>query len=78
MTRKALSQSTPDAGRFRLLVEAVTDCGIYMIDPKGIVTSWNTGAERITGYKADEILGQSFAIFCEDADRDAGMPQRAL
>ncbi len=49
-----------------------------MIDPKGIVTSWNTGAERITGYKADEILGQSFAIFCEDADRDAGMPQRAL
>jgi|FEC22Drversion2_1045045.scaffolds.fasta_scaffold00396_9 PAS domain S-box-containing protein len=67
-----------DAERFRLLVEAVTDYAIYMLDPSGIVTLWNTGAERIKGYRASEIVGRSFENFYEEADRKAGIPQRAL
>ena len=45
------------ADRFQLLVEAVQDYGIFMLDPAGRVMSWNAGAERIKGYKADEIIG---------------------
>ena len=67
-----------EAERFRLLVEAVTDYAIYMIDPSGIVTSWNAGAERIKGYRGAEIMGRSFENFYEEADRKAGVPQRAL
>ncbi len=67
-----------EAERFRLLVEAVTDYAIYMIDPSGIVTSWNAGAERIKGYRAAEIIGRNFENFYQEADRKAGIPQRAL
>jgi PAS domain S-box-containing protein len=49
--------------RFRLLVEAVSDYALLMLDPKGNVVSWNPGAERIKGYKADEILGRHFSCF---------------
>ena len=45
---------------FRLLVQGITDYAIYMLDPEGIVSNWNTGAERIKGYKASEIVGQHF------------------
>jgi PAS domain S-box-containing protein len=45
---------------FRLLVEGVADYALYMLDPTGIVTSWNVGGERIKGYSANEILGQHF------------------
>jgi PAS domain S-box-containing protein len=78
MAKTALVEGTTESERFRLLVEAVSDYAIYMLDPNGIVTSWNVGAERIKGYKASEILGCSFATFYEDADRKAGVPQRAL
>lgn len=64
--------------RFRLLVESVTDYAIYMLDPVGTITSWNMGAERFKGYKADEILGQNFARFYSEEDRMAGLPSRAL
>ena len=64
--------------RFRLLVESVTDYAIYMLDPVGTITSWNMGAERFKGYKADEILGQNFARFYSEEDRLAGLPSRAL
>src|SRR5262245_46678971 len=77
-TSRAVSPCTTEAERFRLLVEAVTDYAIYMLDTNGIVTSWNAGAERIKGYKASEILGHSFANFYEEADRKAGVPQRVL
>jgi PAS domain S-box-containing protein len=50
-------------GRFRLLVEAVSDYALLMLDPKGNVISWNSGAERIKGYKADEIVGRHFSCF---------------
>jgi PAS domain S-box-containing protein len=49
--------------RFRLLVDAVSDYALLMLDPKGNVVSWNPGAERIKGYKADEILGRHFSCF---------------
>src|SRR5262249_30568995 len=49
--------------RFRLLVEGTTDYAIFMLDTKGHVVSWNAGAERIFGYRADEIIGQHFSRF---------------
>lgn len=64
--------------RFRMLVQSVTDYAIYMLDPVGTITSWNSGAERFKGYRADEILGQNFARFYSDEDRMAGLPSRAL
>ncbi|ROM72821.1 hybrid sensor histidine kinase/response regulator [Pseudomonas brassicacearum] len=64
--------------RFRLLIDAVVDYAIYMTDPSGIITSWNSGAKRFKGYEESEILGQHFSRFYTDQDRAAGLPQRAL
>ena len=64
--------------RFRTLVQGVKDYALYMLDPEGRVTNWNTGAEAIKGYKADEIVGQHFSGFYTEEDRAAGEPQRAL
>jgi PAS domain S-box-containing protein len=63
---------------FRLLVDSVVDYAIYMLDPDGTVSSWNSGAQRIKGYRADEIIGRHFSLFYTDEDRKAGIPQRAL
>jgi len=54
---------------FRLLVEGVADYALYMLDPTGIITSWNIGGQRIKGYSAGEILGQHFSRFYTDAER---------
>ncbi|MBD9586024.1 PAS domain S-box protein [Pseudomonas sp. PDM03] len=70
--------STIEDGRFRLLIDAVIDYAIYMIDPDGIITSWNAGARRFKGYEEAEILGQHFSRFYTEEDRLKGMPQRAL
>ena len=70
--------SRTEDGRYRLLVEAVTDYAIYMLDPDGRVTSWNPGAQRFKGYEAAEIIGEHFSRFYTDEDRAAGLPQRAL
>ena len=70
--------SAIEDGRFRLLIDAVIDYAIYMIDPDGIITSWNAGARRFKGYEEAEILGQHFSRFYTDEDRLAGLPQRAL
>jgi PAS domain S-box-containing protein len=64
--------------QFRLLVNGVTDYALFMLDPNGIVTSWNAGAERIKGYAAGEIIGQHFSRFYTATDRAAGVPLRAL
>ena len=64
--------------RFRLLIDAVVDYAIYMIDPDGIITSWNSGAKRFKGYEEAEILGEHFSRFYTADDRAAGLPQRAL
>ncbi|MFT4121810.1 ATP-binding protein [Bradyrhizobium sp.] len=63
---------------FRLLVEGVADYALYMLDPTGIITSWNIGGERIKGYSPDEIIGQHFSRFYTEADRANGKPARAL
>ena len=65
-------------GRFRLLVEAVQDYAIFMLDTEGRVTTWNAGAERIKGYKPSEILGKHFSVFYPEADVLSGKPQREL
>src|ERR1700712_4886655 len=67
-----------DPDRYKRLVEAVTDYAIYMLDPGGIVSSWNAGAERFKGYTADEIVGQHFSRFYTEEDRLTGLPARAL
>ena len=64
--------------RFRLLVESVVDYAIYMLDATGRVASWNAGAERIKGYKAEEIIGEHIARFYLPEDVAAGKPQREL
>ncbi len=63
---------------FKLLVQAVVDYAIYMLDPTGRVSSWNAGAERIKGFSAEEIIGQHFSNFYTEEDRKAGVPAKAL
>ena len=65
-------------GRYRLLVDAITDYAIYMLDLDGRVVSWNSGAERSKGYLADEIIGSHFSRFYPETERAAGTPERAL
>jgi PAS domain S-box-containing protein len=73
--QEALRQSEE---RFRLLIEGVVDYAIYMLDPQGIVTSWNTGAQRIKGYARDEIIGKHFSRFFAAKDIEAGKPWEEL
>ncbi len=67
-----------DDRRYRLLVTSITDYAIYMVDPAGVIVSWNAGAERCKGYRADEIIGQNFSRFYTPEDLAAGLPQQAL
>ncbi|QJP09308.1 hybrid sensor histidine kinase/response regulator [Pseudomonas multiresinivorans] len=76
-TTASTAQLVEDA-RYRLLVEAVTDYAIYMLDPDGRVSSWSSGAQRLKGYAADEILGEHFSRFYTPTDREAGLPELAL
>ena len=64
--------------RFRLLVQGVTDYAIFMLDPEGKVANWNAGAERIKGYRPDEIVGEHFSRFYTPEDVDAGVPTKAI
>jgi PAS domain S-box-containing protein len=64
--------------RFQLLVQGVVDYAVYLLSPEGNVTNWNTGAARIKGYSADEIVGQHFSRFYTEEDRANGVPARAL
>ena len=64
--------------QFRLLVQGVTDYAIYLLGLEGTVASWNAGAERIKGYKPDEIIGRHFSVFYTEEDRMAGLPAVAL
>ena len=67
-----------DARRLQLLIDAIVDYAIYMIDLDGTVRSWNSGAERLKGYSADEIIGKPFSLFYSPEDRAKGLPQTAL
>jgi PAS domain S-box-containing protein len=64
--------------RFRLLVEGVQDYAIFMLDPDGVVTTWNSGAERIKGYKAAEVIGKHFSLFRTEEDIRSDACEREL
>ncbi|KAF1071074.1 MAG: Blue-light-activated protein [Pseudomonas citronellolis] len=77
--RRAAEQALRESERrFRLLVNGVTDYALYMLDPEGRVSNWNAGAERISGYRPDEIIGQPFDCFFVPEERDAGAPLHSL
>jgi PAS domain S-box-containing protein len=63
---------------YRLLVEAVVDYAIFLLDPEGRVSSWNAGAERIKGYTAEDVIGRPFSLFFTEEDRRLGLPERAV
>ena len=67
-----------DEERYRLLVESVADYAIFILDPKGYVETWNLGAERIKGYRADEIIGKHFSAFYTPEDLAAGKCEHEL
>src|ERR1700726_4268987 len=75
LTEEALRASEE---RYRLLLDGIQDYAIFMIDPQGQVISWNAGAERIKGYKADEIIGRNFSCFFSPGDIERGRPQEVL
>jgi PAS domain S-box-containing protein len=72
------SQLRESERRFRLLVEAVTDYAIYMLDPTGHVVKWNPGAERLKGYTDSEIIGQHLSRFYTEEDQHAGVPEKII
>src|SRR5579859_3342122 len=74
----AARSSQLDERRFRMLIDAVTDYAIYMLDLDGSIVSWNPGAERIQGYRRDEVIGQHFSMFFPEEDRRQGKPTRAI
>jgi PAS domain S-box-containing protein len=76
--RQAAEALRRSEDRFRLLVEGISDYAIYMLDPNGLVTSWNDGAKRIMGYEAEDILRQHFSCFYSDQDIQEGRPELAL
>ena len=76
--RQATERLTRSEERFRLLVSAVVEYAIFMLDPDGTIVSWNEGAQRIKGYTADEIIGRHFSLFYTPEDRAAKLPTRVL
>jgi len=64
--------------RFRLMVEGVKDYAIFMLDPEGRVTTWNDGAERVEGYRAEDIVGRHLSVFYTDEDVALGRPEEVL
>lgn len=67
-----------DARAYERLIQSVVDYAIYILDAEGHVASWNPGAERIKGYRADEIIGEHFSRFYTEEDRAAGLPTEVL
>ncbi|MCA1846210.1 MAG: PAS domain S-box protein, partial [Actinobacteria bacterium] len=76
--RRASEQLRASEERFRLLVESVRDYAIFMLDPGGHISSWNIGAERMKGYRADEIIGQHFRVFYPPDKQAIAHPEHEL
>lgn len=72
---QALRQSEQ---QFSLLVQGVTDYALYMLDPNGIITTWNAGAQRIKGYEPAEVIGRHYSMFFQADDVANHVPQHAL
>lgn len=77
-SHRALHELQRAEEHFRLLVEGTTDYAIFMLDRDGVVVSWNPGAERILGFRKDEILGSNFSRFFTIEDQTRGEPMRQL
>jgi len=75
---RALEALRASEQKFQLLINGVQDCAIFMLDPQGRVSSWNTGAARIKGWTTAEIIGQPYEIFFTPEDRAAGLPRSLL
>jgi PAS domain S-box-containing protein len=71
-------RETPREDTFRLLFESIQDYAILILNPDGIIKTWNRGAEMIKGYSADEIVGRSFSCFYLPSDIEAGKPEMLL
>ena len=83
MTSRSKTTSVHEALRasehqFQLLVQGVKDYAIFMLDPQGRITTWNSGAERIKGYHADDIIGEHFSRFYTEEEQREGVPMRGL
>ena len=76
--KEALVRLQESERSFELLVDSVTDYALYMLDPTGRIVSWNSGARRIKGYEAEEIIGKHFQCFYSEEDRAAGIPAAGL
>ena len=66
------------SAELRTVTESIQDCAIALLDPQGVVLTWNTGARQIEGYAAEEIVGQGFDRLYTEEDRAAGRPQTLL
>ena len=73
-----LRREMTDADRYRILVEAITDYAVYLLDLSGNIASWNAGARRFIGYDASEVIGQNFSIFYTSEDQAGDLPRTAL
>ena len=71
-------EALDDAQRFQLLLQSVIDYAIYLLSIDGRVLTWNSGAERVKGYHAEEIIGRHFSDFYTPEDRKLGLPQKSL
>ena len=72
------SHARPDESLIALFLDSVVDYAMFVLDPHGCVRSWNPGAERLKGYRADEIIGRDFSNFYTPEDREAGLPAALL
>lgn len=74
----AFSHAAAEAESLRLLIDSTTDYAIFMLDPQGHVASWNQGAERIKGYRAEDIIGKHFSVFYPEEVAQSGWPEEEL
>jgi PAS domain S-box-containing protein len=72
------ASSLAEDGRYGPLIDSITACAVYMLDPSGLITSWNPDAQRIKGYESSEVLGKHFSMFYSETDQADGLPDRAL
>jgi len=71
-------KADPDDGSYRLLVDSIADYAIYLVDLEGRVVNWNAGAQRVQGYRGEEIIGEEISVFYREEDRASGALRRAL
>jgi PAS domain S-box-containing protein len=78
LSSKATIETVSDERRLQLLVKAVVDYALFLLNPEGFVVSWNTGARRLKGYDETEIVGKHFSCFFTPEDQKRGLPRTAL